>query len=53
MIVQILKVFDISAIFEEESWLPTDLTLGQPIFPPNKGGAPCRQENHPPPNPIG
>ena len=33
MIVQILKVFDISAIFEEESWLPTDLTLGAAYLP--------------------
>ena len=33
MIVQILKVFDISAIFEEESWLPTDLKLGAAYLP--------------------
>lgn len=52
MIVQILKVFDILAIFEEESWLPTDLTLAQPYLPANKE-APCRQENRPPRNPIG
>jgi hypothetical protein len=33
---EILKVFDISAIFEEEPWLPTDLTLDGPIFSPTK-----------------
>ena len=33
MIMQILKVFDILAIFEEECWLPTDLKLAQPYLP--------------------
>ena len=33
MIVQILKVFDISAIFEEETGLPTDLRLGAAYLP--------------------
>jgi hypothetical protein len=51
--VYILKVFDISAIFEEESWLPPDLTLGRSLSSRPTKEAPCTQENRPPPNPIG
>jgi len=50
MIVQFLKVFDISAIFEEESWLPTDLRLGAAYLPAQQRR--CAMQARKPPTPT-